>query len=169
MASGGRRNLRLEESHAIKEAKSLGVDEEHSRRLIRQASFRLEYENADSLSSYVRFYSPKVAFGVALFGLKYTCLHLEFHLAPPFEAMTAWTPEHLQLFLAASAAFLIILCVWTLWWLRSLFKTWGFLKKMNYARTRPSQLAFGFFWSQAILGDRVYTLYTLYIRFTYDI
>ena len=42
--------------------------------------------------------------------------------------------------------------LWAVLWIRSLLQTWRYLSMVNYAQTRPIQLAFGFFWRQAVLG-----------------
>jgi len=79
-------------------------------------------------------------------------LNLEFNSEQPFRSVANWTTYDRKLYEGFSSTFLLILILWAVVWIRELLSSWKQLSMVNYAQTRTVQLAFGFFWRQAVLG-----------------
>lgn len=87
-----------------------------------------------------------------LFSFKVVCISLAFDENNKFQVIQRWPERKRTTFVFFAAAFLLVLMTWAVVWILALRKTWRYLSMVSYAQTRPIQLAFGFFWRQAILG-----------------
>ena len=122
---------------------------------ISQASlFTLWLIYADGLRrqfGYWTFYLPKIGMGVLIFITNIVVLTLQFPTITstlkrsPVEAVTEWSNSTKIAFIAFSMSFLLLLCIWTLWWFYTLWHTGRALGKLPYMSTRYLQLWFRFF------------------------
>ena len=113
----------------------------------------------------LRFYLPKVLFGLFFFTVSLVTLTYEFpdlseaflksSDRSPVEAVENW-PESVKItFCAFSLMFLLLFWVWALWWFVALLIARRSLSRLPYMNTRYLQLSYRFFIIQA-------TLVTLY-------
>ncbi len=112
------------------------------------------------------FYLPKLAIGTMIFCANVVILCYQFPSVTvnmsrdPLLAVENWSSDTKSVFVAFSIAFLLLLWVWTIWWVLSMYFTGKALKMQRYMDTRYLQLSFRFFTLQA-------TLVTLYYVFQY--
>lgn len=120
---------------------------------------------ADNISkktvSKLTFYGPKILIGFATFVLTIASTIYQFptlsplgslnSLRSPVQAVTNWMPELLLSYTAVSIAVLVLIAIWTLYWLTTLFLTGRKLNNIPYMTTRYKQLSYRFFLLQAWL------------------
>ena len=107
--------------------------------------------------NYFRFYLPKLTIGLLIFACNMGILVLQFPtISPaddrsPLEAVNNWSKNIKIVFISFSLGFLILLSIWTIWWIYSLWYTGRALQRLPYMSTRYLQLSFRFFLLQATL------------------
>lgn len=120
---------------------------------------------ADNISrkamSHFGFYGPKILIGFAIFVMTVVALVYQFpSVSPPqstnsrrnpVQAVIDWSPELLYSFTAVSIAGLLLMLIWVVYWLVTLYLTGRKLKSLPYMNTRYLQLSYRFFLLQAYL------------------
>lgn len=120
---------------------------------------------ADNISrkavSHLQFYGPKVLIGFSIFSMTVVALVYQFpNVSPagslngersPVQAVINWTPQLQLSFTAVSIAQLVLMIIWTVYWLVTLVSTGRQLRNLPYMNTRYLQLSYRFFLLQAYL------------------
>lgn len=120
---------------------------------------------ADNISrkavSHLQFYGPKVLIGFSIFAMTVVALVYQFpNVSParslngersPVQAVINWTPQLQLSFTAVSIAQLVLMVIWTVYWLVTLMLTGRKLRSLPYMNTRYLQLSYRFFLLQAYL------------------
>jgi hypothetical protein len=120
---------------------------------------------ADNISkksvSKLVFYGPKILIGFATFVLTIASSIYQFptlspsgslnKLRPPVQAVSGWLPQLLISYTAVSIAVLVLILIWTIYWLATLMVTGRKLRRLPYMNTRYKQLSYRFFALQAWL------------------
>lgn len=120
---------------------------------------------ADSINrksmSHFRFYCPKILIGFSIFFISVVLLVYQFpSVSPPnstnskrnpSQAVIDWSPELQYSFTAVSIAVLLLMLIWVIYWLSTLFLTGRKLNSLPYMNTRYLQLSYRFFLLQAYL------------------
>lgn len=105
-----------------------------------------------NITDTIKFYIFKIGFGALLFTLRMLAIGVKFTQDSTLVSVSSWSDRDQQIVIAASLTYLIVIVLWTFWWMKGMLKTWRLLKQVSYAHTRPIQLAFGFFSQQSFLS-----------------
>ena len=109
----------------------------------------------------LHFYGPKILLGFSIFTTTIVALVYQFpSVSPtssvnsdrsPVQAVSNWSLELQRSFSGVSIAVLLLMAVWTIYWLTTLFLTGRKLRSLPYMSTRYLQLSYRFFLLQAYL------------------
>jgi hypothetical protein len=111
-------------------------------------------------SSRLVFYGPKVLLGAGIFVMSLTMLVYQFpdiddqgklNQRSAVSAVQDWSDELKRTFVGVSVALLILVSIWAIWWLTTLYLTGRALQRLPYMNTRYIQLSFRFFTLQALM------------------
>jgi hypothetical protein len=111
-------------------------------------------------SSQLEFYGPKILMGLCIFATSLAVLIYQFpdidsegklNQRSAVQAVQNWSDALKRTFIAVSVTSFVLVGLWAIWWLATLFVTGRALQRLPYMNTRYIQLSFRFFSMQAIM------------------